>query len=76
MAPKHKALIYNFLTFAILFVLFRFLLDYLFSLERFVLAVISAILATILAPKFAVVKTANGVKMFVKWPFKKIPREM
>lgn len=53
MKPKHKVLIYNFLGFASLFVLFRFGLQVLLTIDSFYLAVISAIAASFLAPKFA-----------------------
>ncbi len=76
MAPKHKALAYNFISFALLFIIFRFFMGYFFPWERFVLAMVAAILASIMAPKFAVVKTDEGERIFVKWVFKKGPREL
>ncbi|MFS4415800.1 hypothetical protein [Maribacter sp. 2307ULW6-5] len=71
MTPKTKALLFNFLGFALLFVAFRFLIGFLFPLQNFVAAVIAAVLASVLAPKFGAVKTKEGQRLFMKWPFTK-----
>jgi hypothetical protein len=74
--PKYKALIFNFLGFAILFVVGRLILVMLLlSLNTLVLAVIAAVAASILAPKFGVVKTPSGEKLMMKWIFIKGFRE-
>lgn len=67
MKPKFKVLIYNFLGFALLFVIGRLLLGMFLTLDTFVLSVIAAIVASLMAPKFAVVKSANGEKIMMKW---------
>ncbi|WP_282180554.1 hypothetical protein [Maribacter stanieri] len=69
MKPKHKVLIYNFLGFASLFVLFRFGLQVLLTIDSFYLAVISAIAASFLAPKFAITKIDGVEKIVMKWIF-------
>ncbi|MCM4168950.1 hypothetical protein DHD08_14785 [Arenibacter sp. H213] len=76
MKPKHKAFLYNFLSFAILFVAGRLLLGMFLSLDTLVLAIIAAVVASILAPKFAVVKTQTGKKLMMKWIFLKGVREI
>lgn len=69
MKPKVKVFIYNFLGFALLFVLFRFGLGVSLQLDSFYLALIAAILASVLAPKFVVVKKDGMEKIFMKWIF-------
>jgi len=76
MAPKHRALLFNFIGFAFFFVGGRLLLGYLFSINTVLLAIMAAVIATILAPKFAVVKTAKGKKLMMKWIFIKGFREI
>ncbi|SHF94180.1 hypothetical protein SAMN03080594_109192 [Arenibacter palladensis] len=76
MKPKYKALIYNFLGFAVLFVAGRLLLGMLLSLNTLVLAFIAAVAASLLAPKFSVVKTKSGEKLMMKWIFIKGFREL
>ncbi|UGU14495.1 hypothetical protein LS482_12390 [Sinomicrobium kalidii] len=71
MKYKHKALLYNFVCFAALFILVRMALHYFFPGYNFWTAVFSGITAIVLAPKFVVVKTASGEKLFVKWLFTK-----
>lgn len=69
MKPKHKVLIYNFLGFAVLFVLFRFLLYISLSINSLYLSAIAAIAASLLAPKFAVAKIEGLEKIVMKWVF-------
>ncbi|MFT6839071.1 MAG: hypothetical protein ACJAUO_002585 [Sediminicola sp.] len=76
MKPKFKAFIFNFIGFAILFVAIRFALVFVLSSESIVLAIVAAILATVLAPKFAATKTKDGEKLFVKWLFIKGIKEI
>jgi hypothetical protein len=71
MKPKHKALLLNFLGFAIIFLAVRFALDYLFEANRFLLAFISAVMATLFSPKFAAIRTNEGEKLSMKWFFSK-----
>lgn len=76
MVPKHKATAYNFFSFAVFFISLRLLIGFFFPGQRFVLALVAAILASLAAPKFAAVKTETGEKIFIKWPFKKNPKEL
>ncbi len=76
MKPKYQVLIYNFLSFAILFLIFRFGLSLFLTLDSFYLALIAAISASVLAPKFAVLKTETGDKILLKWIFIKGFKEL
>ncbi|NER14195.1 hypothetical protein GWK08_12140 [Leptobacterium flavescens] len=76
MSLKTKALLYNFLCFAVIFLTARFTLGYVIPLSNIALAVISAVLATVLAPKFGVVQTNSGYKLMMKWIFLKKVREI
>ncbi|MCM4153127.1 hypothetical protein DHD05_16170 [Arenibacter sp. N53] len=76
MKPKHKALVLNFIGFAILFVAGRLLLGMVLSLNTLVLAFIAAVAASLLAPKFSAVKTPLGEKLMMKWIFIKGFREL
>ncbi|MCX2681529.1 hypothetical protein OOZ15_16365 [Galbibacter sp. EGI 63066] len=71
MSLKTKAFIYNMIGFIAIFLIVRFSLLYLFSLNHLILVLIAAFSASILSPKFAVV-TENGVeKIKMKWIFLK-----
>lgn len=69
MKPKYKVLVYNFLGFAALFILFRFGLTLILELDAFYMALIAALMASLLAPKFAVVKKESIEKILMKWIF-------
>tara|TARA_R110000782_G_scaffold53776_2_gene114191 strand:+ start:70 stop:300 length:231 start_codon:yes stop_codon:yes gene_type:complete len=71
MKPKHKVLVFNFLGFAILFVLFRIGLSLLLQIDSFYLSLIAAISASFLAPKFAVIENERMDKIVMKWIFLK-----
>ena len=76
MKPKHKALLFNFIAFVALFLMIRLLLGYFMPINRIFLAVTSAIVANILAPKFGAIETENGEKILMKWIFIKGMREI
>lgn len=69
MTNKTKALLYNLICFAAIFVLVRFLLDLYSGLTGLWLPITAFIVGTILAPKFQSVKTRDGEKIFMKWIF-------
>jgi len=73
---KTKTTLYNFIGFAILFLMARFAFDYFFSFSRFVVATGAAIVATILSPKFRIVKAKTGDKIMMKWIFIKEIKEL
>ncbi len=76
MKPKHKALLYNFMAFVILFLIARLALGYYLPINPIFLAVTSAIIANVLAPKFGAIKTDEGEKVLMKWIFIKGVREI
>ncbi|TDS13310.1 hypothetical protein DFQ03_2596 [Maribacter caenipelagi] len=69
MKLKYKVLIYNFLSFAVLFVLFRYILYVSISMNSLYLSAIAAIAASILAPKFAITRIEGFEKIVMKWVF-------
>ncbi|MCX2719346.1 hypothetical protein [Lentiprolixibacter aurantiacus] len=71
MRPKYKALLFNFMAFAIIFLVIRFTLGYFWQANRLLMALASAIAASILSPKFAAIKTISGEKLMMKWIFSK-----
>ncbi|WP_340158237.1 hypothetical protein [uncultured Maribacter sp.] len=71
MKLKHKVLAFNFLAFAILFIVFRVVLYMTLTISSIYLSVIAAILASFLAPKFAVAKIKGVEKIVMKWIFTK-----
>ncbi|HSD14060.1 MAG TPA: hypothetical protein VLB74_05390 [Flavobacterium sp.] len=76
MTLKTKSLVYNFLGFALLFMIVRFVAQAFTNLTGFWLPLTAAVAASILAPKFQVVKTSEGEKMFMKWLFIKGVKEI
>ncbi|MEM7485454.1 MAG: hypothetical protein AAF348_09615 [Bacteroidota bacterium] len=76
MKPKYKALLFNFIAFVVLFLIARLVLGYYLPINPIFLAVTSAIIANILAPKFGAIKTDEGEKVLMKWIFIKGMREI
>ena len=71
MSLKTKAFIYQLLSFAVLFILIRFLVDAYSNLEGFWIPLTAFVAGTILSPQFQAVKTNEGEKLFMKWIFMK-----
>ncbi|MEO4004721.1 MULTISPECIES: hypothetical protein [unclassified Flavobacterium] len=76
MAPKTKAFVYQLTAFAILFILFRYLIGTYTNLQGFWIPVTAFVVATLLAPKFQAVKTNDGERLFMKWIFVKGIKEI
>jgi hypothetical protein len=76
MKPKHKALLFNFIAFVVLFLIARLVLGYYLPISPIFLAVTSAIIANVLAPKFGAIQTDDGEKVLMKWIFIKGMREI
>ena len=74
--PKIKALLYNFVAFVSLFLLFRYALGFYIQDKALVRAILAAVAANVLAPKFGVLKTDKGEKLMMKWIFKKGLKEL
>jgi len=75
MKLKHKALLYNFIGFALIFILTRMLFGYYVPMHRLVLALIAAVVANVLAPKFAIARIQGKEKLVMKWMLKKGVKE-
>lgn len=71
-----KAFVFQLLCFAVLFILFRILLDKYSNLTGFWVPITSFVVSTILSPKFQAVKTNDGEKLFMKWLFLKGIKEI
>ncbi len=76
MSLKIKAILLNFLGFAILFLVARIAFGYLLSIDRLYLALGAAIVGSILAPKFAVVEVDGSSRILMKSIFIKGFREI
>lgn len=71
MKLKHKALVYNFIGFAIIFTISRILLGHFIPIQRILLAILAALTANVLAPKFAVARIEGEEKLVMKWILRK-----
>jgi hypothetical protein len=71
-----RAFIFNLLSFVVLFVGFRILVEKYTNLTGIWISLTAFVIGTILAPKFQVVKTKDGEKLFMKWLFIKGIREI
>ncbi len=71
MTLKTKAFIYQLLSFAVLFIIFRFLIDAYTNLQGFWIPLTAFVIGTILSPQFQAIKTNDGEKLFMKWIFMK-----
>jgi hypothetical protein len=76
MRPKYKALFFNFVAFAVIFLTIRLSLEYFWPGNSAFLAIGSAIITIVLSPKFAAIKTNSGEKLMMKWIFMKKVREL
>ncbi len=76
MSLKTKSFLYQLLSFAVLFILFRFLIDAYTNLSGFWIPVTAFVIGTLLAPKFQTIKTNEGEKMYMKWIFLKGIKEI
>ena len=76
MSKQTKALVYNMLGFLILFIALRFIVATYTGFTGWKIPLAAFVVATILAPKFQVVKTAEGEKLFMKWLFIKGVKEI
>jgi hypothetical protein len=71
MSLQLKAFLFQFLCFAVLFLLVYYLADAYTNLQGIWRSLTAFVVGTILAPKFQAVRTKDGEKLFVKWLFLK-----
>ena len=76
MKPKTKALIFNLISFALLFLVFRLTIGAIIKGDTFWLALISAVIASILSPKFIAVEDKGKEKILMKTFFSKDVKEL
>ncbi len=74
MKPKYRALLYNFIGFTVLFIIARLTMDYFLTMNSVFMAVMAAIIANVLAPKFWI--SPNEGKLLMKWFFNKNLKEI
>ncbi len=71
MTLKTKAFLFQLISFAVVFIPFRYAIDYFTALERFWPPFFAFIATLILAPKFQAIQTKEGERLFMKWIFLK-----
>lgn len=76
MSLKQKALLFNFLGFAAIFLMARFCLPYFLPIKPLYISLLSAVLAMVIAPKFAVAYLEGNKKLMMKWIFMKGFKEL
>lgn len=76
MNKKVKAFIYNLLGFAVFFFPARYLVAAYTNLQDLWIPLTAFVVGTLLSPKFQVVNTRDGEKLFMKWIFTKGVKEV
>lgn len=76
MSPKIKVFLYQFITFAVIFVPLRYLIAWLAKSEGFWVPFIAFAVTVLIAPKFQLVQTKEGSKIWMKWIFSKSIKEL
>lgn len=76
MKPKTRALAFNFVAFMVLFLVFRFTLGYVIPVSGLWLSLICAVLASVIAPKFAAVEEDGKEKVLMSSLFTKGHKEV
>ncbi len=77
MSKTTKAFLYNFVGFAIIYLFVYFgIKNFLPNISWYWMPISAAVLASLLAPKFQVVKSREGEKLFMKFLFSKKIREI
>lgn len=76
MKAKQKALVFNFIGFAVIFLLAKFGLAYVLEIKPIYISVLSAVIAMVIAPKFAVAHIGGKEKLMMKWIFIKGIKEI
>lgn len=71
-----RAFLFQLGCFAILFTLFRYLVDHYTNLTGYWVPLTAFAVGTLLSPKFQAVKTKDGEKLFMKWIFIKEIKEI
>jgi hypothetical protein len=75
-SKKTKSLLYNFLSFAVIFFPARYIVEVYAGLTGLWIPFAAFVIATVLSPKFQAVMTKEGEKLYMKWPFVKGVKEI
>ncbi|MEE9364681.1 MAG: hypothetical protein V3U92_18935 [Cellulophaga sp.] len=75
MSSKYKVIFFNFIGFALFFLIFKYALTQFIELKSLYISIIAAIVASIIAPKFGVGKIEGKEKLLMKWVFLKGHKE-
>lgn len=67
MSKKVKAFLYNLICFAVLFILFRYLIGKYTNLTGLFVPITAFVVGTLIAPKFQAVQTPDGEMIFMRW---------
>jgi len=73
---QNKSLLYQFITFAVIFALVRYLALPYTGLSGYWLPITAFVITTLICPVFKAIRTPDGQKLFVKWIFFKGVREI
>lgn len=76
MSKETKALIFNFIGFALLFFPAKYLFIKFSSFVWWQSSLAAFLVATLLSPKFKALRTNEGVKLFMSWMFIKGVKEI
>lgn len=76
MSKQTKSILLNFLGFVVIFFPFKYVFDTYSGFSHFQCLGAAFITTLILSPKFQVVKTSEGEKLFMKWMFIKDVKEI
>lgn len=71
-----RAFLYQLGSFAVLFILFRYLLAEYSNLAGLWIPFTAFVIGTLASPKFQAVKTKNGERLFMSWIFVKGVKEI
>ena len=71
-----RAFLYQLVSFAILFISFRYLIFRYTNLTGLFIPFTAFVVGTIISPKFQAVKTRDGEKLFMSWLFIKGIKEL
>ena len=76
MSKKTKAFLYNLICFAILFIIFRYLIEQYTGLTGYYIPLTAFVVGTLLAPKFQAATFNGEEKIFMRWLFLKGVKEI
>ncbi|WP_291274615.1 hypothetical protein [Flavobacterium sp.] len=76
MSKQTKALIYNFVGFALFFFPARYFFLSYANFKGWQIPLAAFVVATILSPKFKALRTNDGEKLFMSWIFSKTPKDI